>query len=254
MRAVKLLSLVFITLFACTQLNAQSDPDWPMWGGTPQRNMVAEHANPISLDFDLDAKNVIWSKGLGSQTYGNPVVLGDKILVGTNNGAGYRPNHPAEDDKGILLCFDVKSGDFLWQLTREKLPQGRVNDWPLQGICSTPVIEDDRCWVVTNRAEIMCIDMNGFADGKNDGVVTDEVDNEKGDADILWSLDMIEDLSVFPHNLATCSPVVHGDALYLVTSNGVDEAHLEVPSPRAPCFFSCGQKYWRSALGAQSAV
>lgn len=233
MKAIRTLSL---SVIAVGILATIATADWPMWGGTTGRNMVA-NMEGISLDFDLEnGKNVAWTKNLGSQTYGNPVVAGGKVFVGTNNGGAYRADkHPGEQDKGVLLCFDEATGEFLWQLTREKLPQGRVNDWPLQGICSTPVIEGDRLWVVSNRCELMCIDVNGFANG-NDGVVQDEVDNEKGDADIIWNLDMIEELSVFPHNLATSSPVIHGDIVYLLTSNGVDEAHLEVPSPRAPCF------------------
>ncbi len=49
---------------------------------------------------------------------------------------------------------------------------------------------------------------------------------------------MIEQMGVFPHNLATSSPIVVGDMVYIVTSNGVDEAHLEVPSPRSPSFIA----------------
>lgn len=214
--------------------------DWPLWGGTPGRNMVCD-ATGLNLDFDLqEGTNVAWSAKLGSQTYGNPIVADGKVYVGTNNGAEYRPKHVG--DRGILLCFDENSGKFLWQLTREKLPIGRVSDWPLQGICSAPHIEGDRMWVVTNRCELMCLDTKGFMDGKNDGVYQDEVDAEEQDADIIWSLDMIEELGVFPHNLATSSPVVFGDMVYLLTSNGVDEAHLEIPSPRAPCFLAVNKK------------
>ena len=234
MKAIRTLSL---SVLAVGLMAAVAAAVWPMWGGTIGRNMVAQ-MDGISLDFDLETgKNVAWEMNLGSQTYGNPVVSGGKVYVGTNNGGAYRAEkHPGADDKGVLLCFDEKTGEFQWQLTREKLPQGRVNDWPLQGICSTPVIEGDRVYVISNRCELMCLDANGFLDGKNDGVYQDEVDTEKGDADILWSIDMIEDLAVFPHNLATSSPVISGDTIYLLTSNGVDEAHLEVPSPRAPCF------------------
>ncbi len=212
--------------------------DWPMWGGTPNRNMVSP-ATSVSLDFDLQSgKNVVWTADLGSQTYGNPVVSDGKVFVSTNNGAGLRPKHPADQDKGVLLCFDEKSGDFLWQLTREKLPQGGVHDWPLQGICSTPTVEGDRVWVVTNRCELMCLDTNGFKAGKNDGAVVDEVDNEEGDADVVWNLDMMKELAVFPHNLATSSPVVYGDTVFILTSNGVDEARLKVPAPKAPSFLA----------------
>ncbi|QDU04764.1 outer membrane biogenesis protein BamB [Gimesia chilikensis] len=214
--------------------------DWPMWGGDPTRNMVNKTTG-ISLNFkpgegDDKGENIVWVSKLGSQTYGNPVVANGQVYVGTNNGGKYRPQH--KDDLGVVLCFDEKTGDFKWQLSREKLPQGRVNDWPEQGICSTPCIEGDRVWVVTNRCELMCLDANGFYDNENDGPYKDEKDTDKTDADIIWNLDMIEDLGVFPHNLATSSPVVHGDYVFLLTSNGVDEAHLEVPAPRAPCFLA----------------
>lgn len=218
--------------------------DWTMWGGSPSRNMVNKTTG-VSIDFkpgegDEPGENILWVSKLGSQTYGNPVVADGQVYVGTNNGGKYRPQY--EDDLGVVLCFDEKTGDFKWQLSREKLPQGRVNDWPEQGICAAPCVEGDRLWVVTNRCELMCLDANGFYDNENDGPVTDEKDTDKKDADIIWSLDMIEDLGVFPHNLATSSPVVHGDYVFLLTSNGVDEAHLEVPAPRAPCFLAVNKK------------
>ena len=208
--------------------------EWAMWGGAPDRNMVSA-TQGITLDFDLEEKRLLWTANLGSQTYGNPIYAGGKVLVGTNNGAGHRSKYPAAKDMGILLCFDAADGKLLWQLSREKMPSGRVNDWPLQGICSAPIVEGDRLWVVTNRCEVMCLDLNGFHDGKNDGT-TDEVDSEINDADILWTVDMYDQLGVFPHNLAVSSPVTHGDVLYLNTGNGVDEGHLEIPSPRAASF------------------
>ncbi len=226
--------------------------DWPMWGGDSARNM-ANKTTGISRDFKPalkpeEGKLLKFTSRLGSQTYGNPVVASGKVFVGTNNGAEYRPQH--KGDKGCLICFDAETGDFLWQLTRNKLEQGRVNDWPEQGICSSPCVEEGRLYVVTNRCEIMCLDINGFHDGENNGPYTQEVDAEKEDADIIWSLDMIEELGVFPHNLATSSPVIWGDHVYLVTSNGVDEAHLEIPSPRAPSFLCLnkltGEIVWES--------
>ncbi len=130
--------------------------DWPCWGGSIHRNMV-NATTKIGIDFEpaedpKGGKKMLWVAKLGSQTYGNPVVSGGKVWVGTNNGGEYRPKH--KGDRGCVLCFDEKTGKFLWQLTREKLPQGRVNDWPEQGICSTPFVEGDRMWVVSNRGRI----------------------------------------------------------------------------------------------------
>ncbi len=218
-----------------------TDTGWPMLGGTPSRNMISSATN-INIDFDLRAgKNVAWTASLGSLTYGNAIVAGGKVVVGTNNGSGYRADkYPSEEDKGVVVCFDEKTGAFQWQLTRDKLPIGSACDWPLQGICSTPTIEPGgseeqgwRMWIVTNRGELMCLDLEGMKNG-NDGPVMDEVDATDVDADILWSLDMIEELGVFPHNLATSSPLIAGDRVYVHTSNGVDESHVELPAPRAP--------------------
>lgn len=223
--------------------------DWHMWGGSTSRNMVNASTG---LDFDVEpgieageGKKMIFVSPLGSQTYGNPTVASGKVFVGTNNGGEYRPKH--KGDRGVVLCFDAETGKFVWQLTREKLPEGRVSDWPEQGICSTPFVEGDRMWVVTNRAELMCLDVEGFQDGENDGQ-TDEVDSEPQDADIVWTLNLIEDLGVFVHNLATSSPLVVGDTVFIVTSNGVDEGHIEIPSPRAPSFIgvnkNTGELVW----------
>lgn len=215
--------------------------DWPMWGGTAARNMV-NTSTGLNMNIQLPgkpdkkSKGLLWSKRLGTQNYGNPVVANGKVLVGTNNGVAHRPQH--KGDRGCLLAFDAKTGDFVWQLTRKKLVAGRVNDWPRQGICSVPHVVGDRLWVVTNRCELMCLDLNGFYDGENDGPYKEEEDKEQQDADIVWSLDMIEELEVFPHNLATSSPVVYGDNVYLLTSNGVDEAHLNVPILEAPSFLA----------------
>jgi outer membrane protein assembly factor BamB len=53
---------------------------------------------------------------------------------------------------------------------------------------------------------------------------------------------MIEEMGVFPHNLATSSPAVFEDNVFVLTSNGVDEAHLELPAPRSPSFLALNKK------------
>ena len=40
-------------------------------------------------------KNIKWVASLGSQSYGNPVVAGGVVLVGTNNEALRDPKQPA---------------------------------------------------------------------------------------------------------------------------------------------------------------
>ena len=102
------------------------------------------------------------------------------------------------------MCFDEKTGKFLWQAVHDKLPSGSVNDWPHEGICSTPAVEGDRVYYVSNRCAVVCADVNGFADG-NQGIQTEKY-KDATDADVIWEYDMMKELNVFPHNMAACSP------------------------------------------------
>ncbi len=192
-----------------------SDPgtgDWPMWGGTPDRNMVS-NMKGLPTRWDVQKKiNVKWVAALGSQTYGNPVVANGLVYAGTNNEALRNPKEPG--DRGVLMAFRESDGEFLWQSTHEKLSAGRANDWPYQGVCSSPLVENGRLYYTSNRSEIVCLDAKT---GKP-----------------VWKFDMIEELGNYPHNMSNSSPVSYGDLVYVSTANGQDESHVHIPSPRAP--------------------
>ncbi|HUE83683.1 MAG TPA: PQQ-binding-like beta-propeller repeat protein [Pyrinomonadaceae bacterium] len=220
-----------------------SDPasgDWPMWGGTPDRNMVS-NMKGIPTNWDVAKNvNVKWVAALGSQTYGNAVVSGGMVFVGTNNEALRDPK--VTGDKGILKAFRESDGEFLWQMVHDKLVAGRVNDWPYQGVASSPLVEGDRLYYVSNRGELVCLDTQGFRDGENDGPYKDEKVTGEHSADVVWIYDMMEEVGAFPHNLANSSPVSSGDLIYVSTSNGQDESHVNVPSPKAPAIIAVNKK------------
>lgn len=226
----------------------QKTADWTQWGGSPARNNTPAAKNlPETWDigeFDEETgewkpgtgENIKWVARLGSQTYGNPVIAGGQVYVGTNNGAGWLERYPADVDLGCLLCFRESDGKFLWQHSSEKLATGRVHDWPLQGICCSPLVEGERLWFVTSRGEVMCLDTQGFYDGENDGPYTNEVSTATNEADVIWVFDMMKDLGVSQHNMCSCSVTAVGDLLFVCTSNGVDESHINLPAPDAASF------------------
>jgi outer membrane protein assembly factor BamB len=160
--------------------------DWSQWGGNSLRNNVpVVDRGPIEFapgSFNRKtgvwdkskAKNIKWVATLGSQTYGNTIVASGKVFLGTNNSNGYLKRYPSDFDLGCLMAFDENNGEFLWQHNSEKLPTGRVHDWPLMGICSPPLVEGNRLWFVTSRGEVKCLDTEGFYDGEDDGPVTRE--------------------------------------------------------------------------------
>jgi outer membrane protein assembly factor BamB len=231
-RALVVLSLLLAAPRATMHAADPANGDWPMWGGTPDRNMVSTMKG-LPTEWDVKTKkNVKWSAKLGSQSYGNPVVADGKVFVGTNN---ENPRDPKQaGDRGVLMVFRESDGEFLWQQTHEKLASGRANDWPYQGVASSPIVEGKRLYYTTNRSVIFCLDTEGFADGKNEGPVTDEKLNGPHDADVIWSFDMMEEIGNYPHNMSNSSPVIAGDLLFLNTSNGQDESHVHIPSPKAP--------------------
>jgi outer membrane protein assembly factor BamB len=228
------LLLVALAGFASLAMVPQ---DWPMWGGTPQRNMTSAMKG---LPDSWDAKggtNIKWKAALGSASNGNPVVADGKIFLGTNNG---NPRNPeVTGDKGILMCLREADGKFLWQAVSDKL-DGEA-DWPEEGVCSSPAVEGKRLYYVSNRGELICLDTEGFTDGKNDGV-QDETYKGPTDADVIWKLDMKKDLGVAQLYMASTSPVVWDDLVFVVTSNGRDSADEKVIAPKAPSFLAVAKE------------
>ena len=78
--------------------------DWPMWGGTPDRNMVSSMKG-IPTTWDVNTKkNVKWMAQLGSQSYGNPVVAGGQVYAGTNNELVRNPKEGGDREIGRASC------------------------------------------------------------------------------------------------------------------------------------------------------
>ena len=138
--------------------------DWPMWGGTLSRNMTSDETD-LPAEWDTaTGRNVKWVAELGAMSSGNPVVAGGKVFVGTNND---RPrDRGVAGDKGILMAFREADGAFLWQMVHDKLVSGEANDWPYQGVCSSPSVDGDRLYYVSNRGEVVALDTEGFLDAR----------------------------------------------------------------------------------------
>lgn len=223
-------------MLSCIAALPTVSQDWPMWGGKAERNMTsAMKGLPDSWDVK-NGKNIKWRVQIGSTSNGNPVVADGKIFLGTNNETPRNPE--ITGDKGVLMCFRESDGKFLWQAVTDKLDSGWENDWPEQGVCSSPAVDGKRLYYVSNRGELICLDTEGFLDGRNDGPFQDEAHRGPTDADIIWKLDMMKELGVLQHNMASSSPVIWEDLVFLETSNGRDGNDEKIPAPKAPSFIA----------------
>ena len=144
----------------------------------------------------------------------------------------------------MLLCLDEMDGSLCWQLVVPKLGTDPYVDWPRVGIVSPATVEGNRVYVVSNRGEVVCLDLNGQANG-NDGPYLDEgrhmvpqgsepLEVTKTDADIIWVFDMLAEVGVHVHDSAHGSILLHGKFLYVNTSNGLNSVHKAVYAPNAP--------------------
>ncbi len=150
------------------------------WSGPAQHGLCDEEPPDF---WDVKTRQEHQMEG-GDRTtsYGNPVVADGKILLGTNN--GNPRNADIQGDKGVLMCFRESDGKFLWQAVTDKLASGPPNDFPEQGVCSSPAVEGKRLYYVSNRGELVCLDTEGFLDGENDGPFQDEA--RRGPTDATW--------------------------------------------------------------------
>ena len=236
-------------LFSTLTVHAMA-ADQPQWGQAWTRNLISAEKN-LPSGFDPATKeNVKWVVPLGSQTHSTPVVAGGRIFLGTNNANPRDPKH--KGDRGVLFCLDEKDGHLLWQLVVPKLEDDQYLDWPNTGIASDATVEGDRVYLVTNRGEVVCLDVNGMANG-NDGPYQDEgkhmalrgepaMTTGPLDADILWMLDMKEACGIWCHDGAHSSILIHGDQLYVNTGTGVDNTHRFIRRPEGPSLIVVDKK------------
>jgi outer membrane protein assembly factor BamB len=216
----------------------------------PLRTPVIRTGHP-PVDWEpTTGRNIVWSIELGNETFGRPVVAGDVVYVGTDNARHMNPAY--QEDAGVLVAFQAKDGKFLWQDVAPRVERG-LREFLLPSTTSAPYVEGNRLYYVTAECQLRCLDTQGFRDGENNGPYRDEILQDDAAADIVWELDMCGRLGVFPHEATNSDVLPVGDLLVVSTSNGQNEGHTLVPSPRAPSLIAVdkhsGQVVWR-ALGA----
>jgi len=229
-------------VITCCFFGRAEAADQPQWGQQHSRNMVSSETG-LPTTFDPETgENVKWSVSLGDNAYGSPVIAGGKVLVGANNAEPRDPRHA--DDRAVLLCLNEADGSLCWQLAVPRIGGDDYLDWPQIGFCSPPTVEGDRVYTLTNRYEVVCLDLDGLADG-NDGPYQDEGRHMAPadeppmavtaiDADIVWMFDMPAEAGMYPHDAAHSSILLAGPYLYVNTCNGVDNTHRKIRRPDAP--------------------
>jgi len=220
----------------------------------PLETTTVRTGNP-PVDWDTTTgRNIVWSVELGNETYGRPVVAGEAVYVGTDNARHMNPDY--QEDAAVLVALQAEDGKFLWQDVAPRVERG-LREFLLPSTTSAPYVEGNRLYYVTAECQLRCLDTQGFRDGENNGPYQDEPFHDTAAADIVWELDICRRLGVFPHEATNSEVLPVGDLLVVSTSNGQNEGHTRVPSPRAPSLIAVdkrsGEVVWR-AIGAGAEV
>lgn len=234
----RIICLLFITGW----LGEAAAGEWPQWCGSPAKNMVSD-AKGLPESFVPGAKqikerkidlatatHVKWGVKVCDAFYSTPSVTGGRVFVGG-----------LESQDGVFLCLDEATGKLLWKWKAPpRKMQGHINGFQIGasviphqlGVCSSAAVDSDRLYFVSNRFDVVCLDVRGEPGA-----------SEEGKARVVWQYDMWEQAGVFPCDAANGAPLIDGDLLYVPTSNGVDrnsfhdasrEQKRPVPAPKSP--------------------
>jgi outer membrane protein assembly factor BamB len=206
---------------------------WPMFGGSPARNMVNLFDKNLPATWAVEEgkqKNIKWTADLGRQTFGSPVIANGSVFVSTN---GHKGNN------AVLMALRERDGKLLWQNTHPH-PKDFGGGF-LQGVASTAAVDGSCVYYLVPGCEVICADCD-----------TGNID---------WRYDMVQELKVYPSPGIACqypplaAPLVVGELIYVATSNGID-CKDELVAPKAPSFVALdkrtGKLAWQSNLPGQN--
>ena len=106
---LRYLSFILLLLNTYTVSFTQAQ-NWPGWRGPNGDGTSAETNLPVKWD---SITNVLWKRPVPGSGYSSPIIWNDRLFLTTAI---------LEKQEKVLLCYDCKNGDLLWQKTVLKTP------------------------------------------------------------------------------------------------------------------------------------
>lgn len=212
---------------------ARDAGNWPQFRG-PESRGVADDAN--LPDRWSATENIAWKSDVPGRGWSSPVVWGNRIFLTTvvNTGeseepkkglyfGGDRKTPPDSIHRWMVLCFDLMTGDLLWErVVHEGKPESSIH-LKSSFASETPFTDGERVYCVFGNLGVYCFDVEGNK---------------------LWEVP-IEPRETRNGWGAAASPVLHGDRLYLVNDNEEDSYLVALDA-------STGAEIWRTTRDEKS--
>ena len=177
----KVLSVAAATVFSVAALNASID--WPQWQG-PDRTGLSKETGLLK-QWPSAGPSLVWTAtGLGNG-YGSMAVVGTRVFAqGTRN------------NRSIVVAYNRADGKELW--SKALGPAGNDDRGP--GPRSTPTVDGDRVYILTENGDLACL--------------------KSQDGTAVWQRNILKDFGGRNINwLLSESPLVDGDHV-IVTPGG----------------------------------
>lgn len=193
--------LVLIT--SCSYYITQAQ-NWPCWRGPNGDGTSSETIVPLEWD---SITNVLWKSEVPGKGYSSPIIWEDKLFTLTAL---------METQEKVLLCYNAKTGELLWQKTVIKSPfEGKHNDNSYAS--GTPATDGKLVYV-------------SVLDGEDVVVVAYNFSGEK-----IW--EQRPGTFSSPHGYS-CSPVLYDDKVY-INGNSLGDSFVAALSQKD------GQIIWK---------
>ncbi|XZE54309.1 PQQ-binding-like beta-propeller repeat protein [Planctomycetaceae bacterium SH139] len=169
------------------------------------------------------------------------------------------PSKPNTDDEDTLAAFEAEMKAY--QAALAGLDEGELTEgvkqqlaergFVIEGGVKVNAVTAGKKWSVTAMVDGVERKMNVMVAGPRISFFKIITPADKQEADTLWVFNMMDSLGVSQHNMASCSVTSYGDLLFVNTSNGLDETHINLPAPDAPSFIcmdkNTGEVLWTNA-------
>jgi outer membrane protein assembly factor BamB len=132
---------IFFLLLTFVKANAQESSDWPQYLG-PNRDNISQETD-LTSSWSKEGPKVLWSQAVG-EGFGGPSIYQAKVYVLDRENS----------EKDILRCFDLNSGEELWNYSH--IDSGKFS---FNGSRATPTVDGKNIYCVGPMGTIYCIDL-----------------------------------------------------------------------------------------------
>lgn len=150
-RKTQFIALLLIVSVSQNSSAATPEKDWPTFRG-PSRTAVSSDQDLLE-NWSKGGPKQLWeTDGLGRGYSSLAIAAGNIYTMGDSIEGG-------DGTDEYLLSFDQKTGERLWKLKTGPAWTNGKEDW--QSSRSTPTVDDDRVYVLTAHAKLICASTQG---------------------------------------------------------------------------------------------